>query len=472
MRLAACDARALLLGLRPGLALADARARVPDLVVWEHDPDADQVLLEWIADGCERYTPLIALDPPDGMILDITGCEHIWEGEAELTADLSQRLNNAGFTSVIIVAETPDKARAFARHGTEDMRTSGDVRNLPVRALDIDSGAVSTLTRAGLRTLGDLACRPRIAFAARLGIAAVTRLDRILGHEDVRLSPRRHEPALFSVRRFAEPVAHNVAIMTALEELIAQTALALYSRAEGGRYFAASLYRSDGNVRKLSIETGVPTRDVRLLCRLFHERIDTLADPLDPGFGYDAIRLDVVRVDPLIAQQKDGLDGAEQAEEVGPLLDQLATRLGSAQVLRFIAGDSHIPEMAFTVQSAQKPVMTLGWPENDAGEPPLRPFCLFDPPQPVEVSAAYAPDGPPLIFRWRRETHRVALAEGPERAAPEWWRRKYGYIPSEGGFTRDYYRVEDNKGRRFWLFRRGLYGEAERPLWYLHGTFA
>lgn len=482
MRIVAADEEALALGIAPGMALADARARVPELAAVQHDPEGDERLLDWLARQCDRYTPMVAIDPPDGLILDMTGCTHGWGSETEMASDLAARLGRTGFTYRIALAETPDKARALGRYGghwvkggrhgeAEWTQDAPGIHALPATALDLDADGLLALRRAGLLTIGDLASRPRAPLAARLGMAAIAKLDRLLGQEDVRISPRRIPPALFALRRFAEPVARTADVLAVLESLVAEAGIALGERGEGGRAFAASLYRSDGDVRSLTIETGAPTRDPALLVRLFRERIDALADPLDPGFGYDAVRLAVMRTDPLDPLQE-GLSGDVPREaKLGALIDRLSIRLGPGRVRRLVAGDTHIPENAAVSRPAQTGPSTAPWPEPERGEPPLRPLHLFDPPQPVEVIAE-VPDGPPISFAWRRRTHRIRLAEGPERIAPEWWRRKAGYEPMRGGLTRDYFRVEDEAGRRFWLFRRGLYGETENPGWYVHGVFA
>ncbi len=485
LRIVAVDESALALGIVPGLALADARALVPDLLAIKYDPQADAALLTRIADDCERYTPAVALDPPDGLILDISGCAHLWDGESALVSDLAGRLAHAGFTLRLALAETPDKARALARHGGEliavNRRTSPAQLNeeravwhapLPIAALDLDEKRTTALKRAGLYTIDDLANRPRTPLAARFGKDAVAKLARILGEEDIRISPRRTPPALFVLRRFAEPIAHTDYILSILQQLAEEVAILLRERGEGGRRFAASLFRSDGDTRRLTIETGAPTRDPALLLRLFRERIDALADPLDPGFGYDAIRLDVPLAEALDPAQL-GLTGeVAGAVQVNGLIDRLSVRLGNRRVKRFSAGDTHIPEQAAFTTPATAPALPLPWPSPEPGEPPLRPLHLFDPPHRIEVIAE-VPDGPPRRFRWRRTLHDVIAHEGPERIASEWWRRREGHIMGKGGLTRDYYRVEDSKGRRFWLFRHGLYGsERETPDWYLHGTFA
>jgi protein ImuB len=480
MRIMAVNEVALTLGLSPGMMLADARARVPDLAATDHDPDADARLLAHIADDCDRYTPMVALDPPDGLILDISGCAHLWDGEAELVSALAARLAHHGFTLRLALAETPDKARALARHGGELLRAGrgtppGMLQEerahyaspLPIAALDLDEDRVTALRRAGLTTIDALAARPRAPLAARFGKAMVSKLARVLGEEDVRITPRRVPPALFLIHRFAEPAARTDHILATIQALSEDAETELRERGEGGRCFILSLFRSDGDTRRLTIETGSPTRDPALLIRLFRERIDALSDPLDPGFGYDAVRLDVAATQPLGAAQI-GLEGeVAQSQALAALLDRIGVRLGQHRVRRLVSGNSHIPELAAFTTPASAPALPLPWPEVEVGEPPLRPLHLFDPPQRVEVIAE-VPDGPPRRFRWRRQMHDIVAHEGPERIASEWWRRR-----DMRGLTRDYFRVEDSQGRRFWLFRHGLYGaEKPNPDWYVHGLFA
>ncbi|MBL0115412.1 MAG: DNA polymerase Y family protein [Sphingomonadales bacterium] len=462
MRLVALDAHALSLGLVPGMALADARARVPDLATNDHNPAADAALLVRMADDCDRYTPMVALDPPDGLILDITGCAHIWGSEAALVADLAARLGRAGLRVQHALAETPDRARALARHGSAPS----------ILALDLDEERTTALRRAGLTTIADLAVRPRSPLAARFGTDMVAKLARLLGEEDIRITPRRVPPALFVMRRFAEPIAATDYVLATLEALADEARDALREHGEGGRRFAASLFRSDGDVRQLFVETGQPTRDPALLMRLFRERIEALADPLDPGFGYDAVRLDIAVTEPLGPVQTGLATPVSGDAEVAGLVDRLSTRLGRNRVQRLGSRDTHIPEQACFTFPANDPPDPMPWPKTTAGEPPLRPLHLFDPPQPI-LAIAEVPDGPPRRFQWRRRTHLVVRYEGPERIASEWWRRREGHEAGKGGMTRDYFRVEDERGRRFWLFRHGLYGtEARSPDWYLHGLFA
>ena len=465
IRLSAIDAHALALGIVPGLTLADARARVPELMAIDDDPAADAALIGWLADACDRYSPSVATDPPQGLVLDITGCTHPYGGEAGLGDDLARRLVRFGLTARLACATTPEAALALARHGSGP--GGGAVTALPVSALRLAEEAHLALRRAGLKTIGDLAARPRAPLAARFGEVLPARLARLLGEVDIRLVPRRQPPAIQVEKRFAEPVARTDHILDTLENLVGKAADMLGAQGSGGRRFDVALFRTDGHVARLRVETGAPTRDPKVLARLFRERIDALADPLDPGFGFDLVRLAVPVVLPMAVQQL-RLDGGAVADaELAALLDRLGTRLGRNRVRRLSAADSHIPEQAAFELVAGDPEPVSVWLAPEPGEPPLRPLHLFDPPQRIEVMAE-VPDGPPRRFRWRRIQHDVMRFEGPERISAEWWRRRDGKGP-----TRDYYRVEDARGRRYWLFRHGLYGaEMTNPDWYIHGLFA
>ena len=470
-RLSALDPAALGQGLAPGLSLSDARARVPRLVVAPADPAADRALLLRLAARCERYTPLAALDEPRGLVLDIAGCAHLFGGEEAMRLRLIADFRTWGFASQAAVAPSPDCARALARFSSGGIfltveQAEGAVARLPLAALEADEDAHFALGRAGFKTLGDLASRPARVFAARFGNEFPFRLERLFGRADRRITPLRPPPDRMVERHFLEPVSQREAVESVIADLLREAAFLLEQRGEGGRQFELSFFRADGHVRRLGVETLRPTRDEKFLSRLFHEKLDSLADPLDPGFGFDALRLAVPRAEKCDALQEsfDGATPNDNERELSELLDRLTTRFGRARVLRFMREDAHEPEREGRVVPASEPLST--WPLPIRGEPPARPLTLFDPPQPVEV-IALAPDSPPARFRWRRKMHHVLRAEGPERIAPDW--REHGLEAPEW----DYYRVEDVEGRRFWLFRQGLYERGDAaPRWFLHGLFA
>ena len=471
VRLSALSVAAEALGLQPGLTLADARARVPELVAIERDHAAEARMLARLVAGARRYSPAVAPEPPDGLVLDIAGCTHAFGGEAGLVRDLACRLAEGGIEARIAGGDTPESARARARFA----RTPGcDLHHLPVAALEAAPEVTVALRRAGLKTIGDLARRPSALLSARFGDLAL-RLHRLLGEEDRRISPARPPAPVFALRRFAEPIARTDDALACLDELMREAGTTLLERHEGGRRFEARLFRSDGKVAQVAVETGAPTRDAGVLIRLLRERIDALADPIDPGFGFDLIRLDVVRTEPLAPTQAALDAGAEAGEPLAALIDRLAARLGAQRIVRAQPLDSHLPECA---SMATTPAQEPCWPAPLPGEPPLRPIQLLDPPQRVADVTYGLPEGPPRRFTWAGRPHEIARWEGPERIAPEWWRRPG--IPRapdpetpHGPLTRDYYRVEDAAGHRFWLFRHGLQGrERTTPDWYLHGLFA
>lgn len=470
LRLTAVDAEAARLGLYAGKALADARAMIPNLAVMRANEVADRKLLEAIADWCERYTPLVGLDAPQGLFLDVTGVTHLFGSERGLLDKIASAIERQGFSVGLALAGTAEAAQALARyrHGTI-VAPGGEaeaVAPLVTQALNADPHIIHALKRAGLKTIGQVAERKRYELAARFGANFVALLDRTLGRRSGPITPRTSLPDLMAERRFAEPIVTEDIIMASLLSLGQSIAAILEARGQGARRLEACFFRADGEMRRITIETARPTRDAKAIARLFREKLDALADPLDPGFGFDLIRLSAVYAEN-VKSAIVSLDADQAEEDVRFLVDQLAARFGAHRVLRFQPQDTHIPEAAALAVPAQhvKPTK-LPWEKmRRADEAPCRPLRLFNNPQPVEVISE-VPDGPPLKFRWRCALHTVSHAEGPERIAMEWWRHQ---SPEP---TRDYFRVEDDAGRRFWLYRDGTPRETVRSRWFMHGLFA
>jgi protein ImuB len=471
LRLTAVDRKAAQVNLAAGMTLADARAMIPEFDAVEADEPADRTLLEAIADWCDRYTPLVALDVPHGLLLDVTGATALFGGERALLDGIKSALKRQGFAVQAALAGTSVAARALALYADGAVALPGEeeqaVTPLPVAALNLDGSIQHALKRAGLKTIGDVASRQRAEFAKRFGGAMVATLDCALGRVETPISPRRALPDTIVEHRFADPVTSEAVIRESILALGRTLAGVLESRGEVARTLVASFFRADGQVRRIAVETGKPLRDPVLMEKLFRERLDALADPLDPGFGFDLVRLESLHTERCEAETA-ALTDTNEDKEIAFLIDRLAARFGAQRVLRFWVQNSHIPEAASAAVPAQysKPA-AIAWEKlRDAKEAPKRPLRLFAKPEPIEVMAE-VPDGPPVRFRWRRLSHAVSHAEGPERIAMEWWR---DHKPQP---TRDYYHVEDQEGRRFWLYRDGLYGrETDRPRWYVHGLFA
>lgn len=448
-----------------------------------HDADeaADRKTLEDIADWCDRFTPLVALDLPHGLFLDITGCAHLFGGEAALLRQLTVALSGQGFAVSAAIASTSVCARTLARCAPATIVSDGGeadaVAPLPVAALGTDDAITGGLRRAGLKTIGDVAARGRHEISARFGARFTTLLAQALGEADAPISPRKLPPDYIVEKRFAEPIATESVIAMTLSRLAGMLVKAMDKQGKGARRLEASFFRTDGAVRTIAVDTGRPVTRGEMIDRLFRERLDALNDPLDPGFGFDLVRLSASRTEIVVQQQGDLDANVHDNDEVSALIDRIAARIGSRRVVVHLPQDTHIPERAALAVPAQQVLAaatTATWPERTESEPPLRPLRLFERPEPIKVPFAMVPDGPPHQFTWRRVTHVVARVEGPERIAMEWWKQDGETL------TRDYFRIEDNEGRRFWIFRDGLYGtelrdEKGQPVpadWYVHGLFA
>ena len=267
--------------------------------------------------------------------------------------------------------------------------------------------------------------------------------------------PRKPLPDYIVEKRFAEPVATDAVISATLSRLAQMLVAAMAQQGKGARRLEASFFRTDGAVRAIVVDTGQPVTKGEVIDRLFRERLDALNDPLDPGFGFDLVRLSASRTEIVVQQQRDLDANVHDNDELAALIDRIAARIGGRRVVVHLPQDTHIPERAVMAAPAQHHLATAvqaAWPARVESEPPLRPLRLFEKPEPIKVPFATVPDGPPHHFTWRRATHAVVRVEGPERIAMEWWKQNGQTL------TRDYFRVEDEAGLRFWIYRDGLYG--------------
>lgn len=444
---------------------------LPELKVMAANDGADQKLLERIADWCDRFTPFVALDPPRALLLDVTGATHLFGGEKALLDRILGALRGQGFVMRGALAGTSMAARACARHRDGLVVAPGEemavTAPLPIEALFLDPVTTHAFRRAGLKTIGQVANRDRRELTARFGSAMVFTLETALGKTEKPISPRIALPDYRTEQNFPEPIATEDVIRASLMFLAETLCDALEQRGEGARRLEAAFFRADGAVMRIAVETGSPTREPKIIERLFREKLDALADPLDPGFGFDLIRLSASYTQRHESAAADFSADLNAEREIRFLIDRLSTRFGAHRVLAFQPNDTHIPEAVGLAVPAQEIRGTKStWEIRRKAEVPRRPLRLLSKQEEVETIAT-VPAGPPRRFRWRRVQHDVVLVEGPERIAMEWWRH---VTPQP---TRDYFRVEDANGNRFWLYRDGLYlRETGNPCWYLHGVFA
>ena len=471
LRIHALDLKASRCNLRIGMPLANALAMVPHIDIVEADERADAELLNRIADWCDRYTPYVALDPPHALLLDITGVPHLFGGERPMVDAVQAGLRGQTFTVSSGVAGTSVAARALSRYAPNTIIRRGfeaeGLAAVPVAALGCDGRIEHALRRAGLKTIGEAAKRQRNELTARFGKEFTFLLESALGYGSRPISPRRPIPDFMAERCFAEPIVAEAAMIETLRALAASLGRLLDQRGKGARQLVASFYRADGVVRRIAVETGNPTREPTLIMRLFQLKIDQLSDPIDPGFGFDFIRLAACRTQPDMphAVALDRRD--DDARDIDRLVDTLSARFGAQRIQRFHRQDTHIPEAEAVALPAQHGRPRCHWrARRSADEMPCRPLRLLVQPEPLAVMAEI-PDGAPLHFRWRGMRHTAVFAAGPETIAMEWWRHQ------DGKPARDYFRVEDETGRRYWLYRDGMSaGEGRPALWYMHGLFA
>jgi protein ImuB len=405
-----------------------------------------------------------------------------------LRADLLARLRRQGLAAAAAIAEAPGAAWALARYGDDGMRivppggTRVALAPLPVAALRLDPDVVRMLERLGLERIERLYPLPRRALVARFGEALTTRLDQALGVASEPIAPRPPRPAHRAQLTFAEPLAHAEALAAVTRRLLAELCAGLAGAGLGARRLTLACYRVDNSTAAVAIGTSRPCRDARHLERLLVEKLERV----DFGFGIERALLEADAVEPLLpeplAWRQMGAGDLDQARDLAPgpgrgwgpspqqalapLVDRLSNRLGQDAVSQLVARASHLPERA----QERVPALSVARPapfpvRRMHGPAPARPLRLLARPEPIEDVFALVPDGPPVRFRWRRALHEVVSAEGPERIEGAWW-------SEDGGPARDYFRVEDKTGLRFWLFRAGLYREMAAPRWFLHGMYA
>ncbi|WP_332639470.1 Y-family DNA polymerase [Brevundimonas sp.] len=469
-------------GLRRGQTQADALAMIPYLICKPADIEADARALTALAVWAERWSPSVSLDPAgeglEGLFLDVTGATHLFGGEAALLAQIRGRLAGAGARARAAMAPTPGAAWALARWGEAEggdcIADEDNARDLlsalPVEALRIDDRTLTQARRFGLKRIGDLYPMPRAGLARRFrdgdGVGLVQRLDQALGFAGEALTPVRPPPKYRAWQAWMEPVGDMEGVEARLADLTADLSAPLVRDGQGAKALTLTGFRSDGRTTSLSVRMGRPGREAGVWLRLFRE---AGLGRLELGFGLDAMMLTADEVEGMAARQGalESEAEAKQAESLAALIDRLTARLGEDRVLTPEPVDSWLPERAERWRPA------LGRSPAAAEGDARRPILLLDPPEPVEALAEL-PDGAPVRFTWRRLSRRVTRSDGPERLSPEWWRPR----PDDRQVrTRDYYRVEDEAGGRYWLFREGLYGreysgaaEERAPSWWMHGV--
>jgi protein ImuB len=455
------NANAQTQGIDIGMALADARAILPTLQVKDDKPELAPKLLKGIAEWCIRFTPSVSIDMPDSLVLDITGCTHLWGSEKQYLAAIYKRLNYFGYHVKAAIADTIGTSWAIAHFGSDKMIIESDHQTpalfpLPPAALRLKAATVERLEKLGLRRIGAFINMPKTALRRRFGTDLLQRLDQALGKEEEFVQSLQTIEDYHERLPCLEPIVTAKGIEIALQRLLEELCNRLKCEAKGLRFASFKGYRVDGKIERIEIGTNRPSNNTIHLFKLFEIKIDSI----EPAPGIELFTLEASKVEDVIPTQEKLWDDAAGLDDIGlsELLDRIGGKIGANQIHRYVPDEHYWPERSFKPATSINEKTATQWKVNKP-----RPLQLLANPVAIEVTAPI-PDYPPMLFRYRGKIHKILKADGPERIEQEWWLQE--------GKHRDYYSVEDEQGNRYWLFRSGHYDADKTYQWFLHGFFA
>ncbi|AWO01356.1 nucleotidyltransferase [Chitinophaga alhagiae] len=457
----AANAAARQQGIDAGMTVADARALVPHLQVLDDQPGLPVRLLTALGEWCIRFTPLTAIDPPDGLILNVSGCAHLWGGEEPYLTDIVTRLKNTGYEVRAAMADTMGAAWAIARFGKfSPIIAPGEqfaaLLPLPPAALRLEPAAIERLHKLGLHQVRGFIGLQRSALRRRFGAGLLQRLDQALGLEREAFLPLQPVEPYQERLPCLEPIVTGTGIEIALQKLLETLCARLRKEEKGLRTAVLEGHRVDGKIEQVEIGTNRPSHNAGHLFKLFELKVPSM----EPALGIELFVLHATRTEAAPSRQDAfwNRSGALEDVNIAELLDRLTGKMGPGIVHRYLPAEHYWPERSMKPAADLQEKNTAAWPANRP-----RPIRMLPRPEPITVTAPI-PDYPPMLFRYKGKLHTIKKADGPERIEREWW--------LEGGEHRDYYCVEDEEGRRYWLFRSGHYDVNKPRNWFIHGFFA
>lgn len=446
-------------GISNGMVLADARAVIPGLQVLDDKPDLPKRLLRKLAEWCIRFTPGVAVDSPDGLMLDATGCSHLWGGDQNYLNDITKRLTSRGYDVRVAIGDTIGAAWAVARFGKSLVIAEGAhieaILPLPPECLRVDAVVCDRLHRLGLHRIEQFISMPRPTLRKRFGQPFLDRIDQAIGRQVEIIQPIQPIEPYQERLPCMEPIVTATGIGIALEQVLTSLCQRLHDEQKGLRTAIFKCYRVDGKMVQISIATGRPSCNVKHIFKLFSLKIQDI----EPDLGIELFMIEAPVVEDHIPQQEKFFDSAGGLEDVrlAELIDRLAGRIGADSIFRYLPAEHYWPERSFRRATSLVEKPTTDWRTDR-----LRPLQILSTPERIEVTAPI-PDYPPMLFLYKNKIHKIVRADGPERIEQEWWLQQ--------GQHRDYYRVEDEDGCRYWIFRLGHYSDTTYQ-WFIHGFFA
>lgn len=460
----AADIAARKAGVHIGMHAAKAQALFRGLTMIDADPAADAAALERITFwALTQYSPIVAVDGTDGIVIDTEGADHLQGGEEPMLTRIANQFRAKGLTARVAIADTWGAANACARAISRDTvivprsETVRAVEKLPLSLLRLPDKIVGDLRMLGFKTIGELANTPRAPLTLRFGPEVGRRLDQMFGRAPEPIDPIRTAELVEVSRAFAEPIGAAETINKYVGRLVVQLVDELQRRGLGVRRTDLIVEKVDGTRQAIRAGTAKPARDVAWLTKLFKDR----TEKIEPGFGIEKMTLVAVMAEPLEEAQKSSSLVEDEVIDVTPLIDIFGNR--GARVYRVAPVASDVPERSVRRIGAASDPVEASWVNHWR-----RPVRLLVRPEQVDVMALM-PDHPPVWIIWRGKRRKVKNADGPERIFGEWWERK-----SEMAAVRDYFVIEDEGGERLWIFRSGdgVDTETGSHKWFVHGVFA
>lgn len=448
-------------GIFQGMVLADARAIVPSLRAKEDPPTFFEKKILAFSQWFIRYSPVVSMVSFDNIIIDASGCAHLWGNEETYLSDIVKRMQDLGYTIRISMADTIGTAWAQTHFGEHfSIVKSGQeaqaLADLPPESLRIDDEVTERLHKLGLHSILDFLYMPSSVLRRRFGNDFIRQLQFALGYLEEYIEPINPVPVFHERLQCMESISTATGIEIALQNLLGSICMQLKSQAKGLRTAAFKAYRLDGKIEQIDVMVNQPSSDQDHLYKLFALKIETI----EPSLGIELFTLDALKVEETKAEQEQLWNGVGELadREMAQLIDTLSNKIGERNIHRFLPVEHYLPE-----RSVKKSDDLLEQPSSKWNRNIPRPVFMICPPEPIQVTAPI-PDYPPMLFRYKNVVHKIVKADGPERIEQEWWINE--------GRHRDYYYVEDEQGLRYWLFRSGHYGGAMQERWFLHGYFA
>jgi len=460
MRITEMSAVARTKGISAGMVVADAKVILPNVQVFDDKLGLADKLLNKLCLSCIKYTPITTVDAPNGLILDVSGCAHLWGGEEAYLRDILNKLKGLDYHVRAAMADTIGTAWGVCRYGKlKAIIKSGEqaeaLMTLPPPALRIEPDVVERLNKLGLYQISSFMNMQRSALRRRFGEQLLLRLDQALGNKEEFIEPAIPIEPYSERLPCLEPIQTATGIEIALQRLLKTFCERLQKEGKGLRVASLKCYRIDGKIEQVSISTNHPSKNVEHLFKLFELKICTI----EPALGIELFILEASKVEDISPLQKTlwTSNSNLESKELSEFLDRIGSKFGNNIIHRYLPDEHHLPERSIKLVGSLKEKPAIPWRDDKP-----RPIQLLHEPQAIEVTAPI-PDYPPMNFRYKGKLHKIKKADGPERVESEWWLKEE--------LHRDYYTVEDEEGKRYWLFRLGHYGN-KNPSWFIHGFFA